>query len=54
MEVRKAVKTVGIYGLSIGFLPGYISPGRLGAAKDIGVSSVQFLPCRIKTGHGLK
>ena len=34
MEVRKAVKTVGIYWLSIGFLPGYIYPGRLGAAKD--------------------
>ena len=34
MEVRKAVKTVGIYWLSIGFLPGYIYPGRLRAAKD--------------------
>ena len=35
MEVRKAVKTVGIYWLSIGFLPGYIYPGRLRAAKGI-------------------
>jgi hypothetical protein len=57
MEVRKAVKTVGIYWLSIGFLPGYtlVGLGRqrianpenlrgIKPARPVGVAESRTLP----------